>query len=47
MTFHISSSQSLLKILLEQSPGTQKLFIAEMCKSLLSENLDGVCDGRS
>ena len=47
MTFHISGSQSLLKILLEQLSGTQKLFIAEMCESLLSEDLDGVCDGRS
>ena len=47
MSFHISGSQSLLKILLEQLPGTQKLFIVEMCESLLSEDPDGICDGRT
>ena len=35
MTFHISGSQSLLKILLEQLSGTQKLFIVEMCGILV------------
>ena len=47
MTFHISGSQSLLKIVLEQLSGTEKLFIVEMCESLLSEDPDGVCDGHT
>ena len=47
MTFHITGSQSLLKIMLEHLSGTEKLCIAEMCESLVSEDPDGVCDGHT